>query len=308
MKKSLMLLGSALTGAVLLCASCASTKTASTEVSKDVRASAEENNTTVAARKTVIVDWQDRTIGAKVNPEWLLGIVRGNGNKYVQMYGLNDEYANHKWFVSSNQNRSLAVAETAAQTDVLYNLASEMANTINATIGSNLTAGQKDAVRTICAKVNNVTLNGVGNRGSYWQLERTTDEYGNTVNLYNYYALYSCSLQTYNKLLNTYLIELLKSKDLDEATVDVIKANALQILEDAQRLDEKYQLAKEREWKSQLIEEQTKRVLAREETLQVQSENFAKAVANQKEFTSLNMQSAGNALMDPALAALIGAL
>ncbi len=308
MKKSLTVLGVALTSAALALTSCSSTQNVSTEVSKDIRAAASENNTSVAARKTEIIDWQDRTIGAKVNPEWLLGITRGNGNMYVQMYGLSGEYANHKWFVSSAQNRTLANAETIAQTEIFYNLASEMANTINATIGTNLSNGQKDAIRTICSKVNNVTLNGVGNRGSYWQLERTTDEYGNTVNMYNYYALYSCDPATYNKLLNVYVIELLKSKELDEATVSAIKQNAQQILNNAQKIDEQHQLAKEREWKAQLVHEQTQRIMAHEETNRQVAASVAEAAKGLTQpFQSVNVKTT-DAPMDPALAALIGAL
>lgn len=298
----------AVIAAVLMATGCASKPVSeSKEISKNVRASATENNTEVIARNTKIIDWQDRTIGAKVNPEWLLGIVRGNGTKYVQMYGLTDEYSNHKWFVSSAQNSSLANAQTIAETEVVYRLAAEMANTINATVGTNLSDGQKAAIRTICAKVQNVTLTGVGNRGSYWQLERTTDEYGNERDAYNYYALYSCDSATYNKLLNIYMINLLKSNELDEETVSAVKKNAQEILNASQRVDEREQLKKEREWKAQLVHEQTERVMAREETLRKQSESFAQAVANNTQSNvSLNMKNAGNAEMDPALAALIG--
>ncbi|WP_294431100.1 hypothetical protein [uncultured Treponema sp.] len=308
MKKSQVVLGVALTTAALALTSCGSTQNVSTEVSKDIRATASENNTSIAARKTEIIDWQDRTIGAKVNPEWLLGITRGNGNMYVQMYGLSNEYANHKWFVSSAQNRTLANAETIAQTEIYYNLAAEMANTINATVGTNLTNGQKDAIRTICSKVNNVTLTGVGNRGSYWQLERTADEYGNIVNLYNYYAIYSCDSATYNMLLNVYMIDLLKSKDLDEATVNVLKQNAQQILNNAQKIDEQHQLAKEREWKAQLVHEQTQRIMAHEETNRQVAASAAEAAKGLTQpFQSVNVKTT-DAPMDPALAALIGAM
>lgn len=288
--------------------SCGSTKVVdnSTEVSKNVSASMDENNTGVQARKTQIIDWQDRTIGAKVNPEWLLSITRGNGNLYVNMYGISSEYANHKWFCSSAQDSSLANAQTIAETEVLYALAAEMANTVNATAGSNLSDGQKDAIRTICSKVNNVTLNGIGNRGSYWQLERTTDEYGNTRNLYNYYALYSCPRATYNQLLNIYLIDLLRSKDLDETTVNAIKQNAQQILNDAQEQSERVEKAKDREWKAQLIHEQNELQKEREVTLRSQAASAAEAAKNMPQFSSINMPSAGNATMSPALAALIG--
>ena len=292
----------------VLFVSCASTGAAagSAGVSKEISGSKSENNTDVQARKTVIVDWQDRTIGAKVNPEWLLSLVRGNGDKYIQMYGISDQYANHKWIVSGAQDRSLANAQTLAEVESLYALAQEMANTVNATIGENLTDGQKDAIRTICAKVNNVTTTGYAPRGSYWQLERTTDEYGNTVNMYNYYAIYSCSREKYNQLLNTYLVELLRNKDLPEEAASEIKKHAQEILNDAQEKSERIELAKEREWKAQLVHEETERQLAREETLRVQSQNMAEAAANISPFASLSFKDAGNATMSPALQALIG--
>lgn len=305
--KKLFLTGAAIVAAAFVISGCGTTSTSNvatekSEVSPKISDSQNENNVDVAARKTKIVDWQDRTIGAKVNPEWLLSIVRGNGNLYIQMYGLSDEYATHKWFCSSAQDRSLANAQTIAETDVLYSLASEMANTVNATVGQTLTDGQKDAVRTVCSKVNNVKLNGVGERGSYWQLERTTDEYGNTVNLYNYYALFSCSRAKYNELLNIYMVELLKSKELDKATINAIAGNAQEILNDAASQSEKEEKAKEREYKAQLQHEQNELQLslAHEETIRSQSQTAASAVGE------IATTAAG--VMSPALAALIGAM
>lgn len=301
-KNSCMMMCAMACGLALMMTSCGTTSNVG-GVAPETRARADENNTEIAARKTKIVDWQDRTIGAKVNPEWLLSLVRGNGNMYTQMYGISDEYANHKWFVSSAQNRSMANAQTEAETEVLQRLAQEMANTINSTIGTNLTDGQKDSVRTICSKVNNVTLTGVGERGTYWQLERTTDEYGNTVNVYNFYALYSCSREKYNQLLNAYMLALLKSKDLDPTAANEITSHAQQILNDAKEQSERVEKNKDREWKMQLVHEQTARQMAREETLRQESANLANSGAEEIQTTS-----AGNAPMDPALAALIGAM
>ena len=277
----------------------------SKEVSKDVRASEDENNTTVEAKKTVIIDWQDRTIGAKRNPEWLLNITRGNGDLYVNMYGLSEEYENHKWFCSSAQNKNKTNAQTEAELEVVYRLGQEMANTINAKLGSSLEDGQKEIIRKICSEVQDVTLNGVGERGTYWQQEKTEDEYGNVQTVYNFYAIYSCTQETYNKLLNTYMITLLKSKELDDASVSALKTYAQEILNASQEKSEKLEQAKKREWINQLNYEETKRILAREETLQHQSDSFAEAAKNAGAFTSLTMDNAGNAYMDPALRSLI---
>ncbi len=299
----------ALSVATLMAMSCGSTKgVVNEDVSKEAVASMDENNTLIQARKTLIVDWQDRTLGAKVNPEWLIGIIRGNGSKYVDMYGISAEYASHKWFCSSAQDASKETAQTIAETEVLYALASEMANTVNATVGSNLTDGQKDAVRTICSKVNNVKLTGVGNRGSYWQLEKITDEYGNTRTLYNWYALYSCSRSTYNQLLQVYLVELLKSKDLDKATINAIKNSAQQIIDDAQSYEAKIEEAKIREWKAQRIQEQNAIAMEHEKTLQAQAASNAEIAKNASPFASVNIQNGNSAVMNPALAALIDSI
>lgn len=307
MKKTAFVFGAVLTAGLVL-ASCGSTKEAassSTEVSKEISASMDENNTSVAARKTQIIDWQNRTIGAKVNPEWLLSITQGNGTKYVDMYGLSKEYANHKWFCSSAQNASKDVAQAIAESDVLYALASEMANTVNSTLGNTISDGEKDAIRTVCSKVNNVKLTGIGNRGSYWQLELTTDEYGNTQRVYNYYAVYSCSRSIYNQLLNVYMVELLKSKELDEKTVNTIAQNAQQILNDAQEQSERVEKAKEREWVSEIVHEENKIRMEREKTMQVQATSAAEAAKNMPAFSSVNIPSAGNAQMSPAMVELL---
>ena len=307
MKKTLVLLGVLTLSFSMGFLSCASTSAKDTGVAKEIRASADENNLIVEARQTKIIDWQDRTIGAKQNPEWLLAAKNGNGSLYTRMYGLSDEYVNHKWFVSAAQNRALANAETEAETEVLQRLGQEMANTINSTIGTELTNGQKSSIRTICSKVNNVTLNGIGLRTTYWQLEQTKDEYGNIQELYNFYAVYSCSTDTYNRLLNMYLITLLQSKDLDEGSISSIKKHAQEILNDANETSERIAEAKKREWINQMNEEETARIMAREETLRQQSANFAEAAANASPFTTVKMENAGNAYMNPALSALIAA-
>ena len=303
MKKSCIMLGATAGAIALLMTSCGTTQTAAGGIVQEARASTNENNVSVAARETKIVDWQDRTIGAKVNPEWLLSIVRGNGNLYCQMYGISEEYANHKWFVVSASNRALANAQTEAENEVLQRLGQEMANTVNSTIGTNLTDGQKDSIRTICSKVNNVKLTGVAPRGTYWQLERTKDEYGNIENRYNYYALYSCDRKIYNQLLNTYMIELLKSKDLDPTAANEISKHAQEILNDAQEQSARMEKAKEREWKMQLVHEETLRQSMREETSRQNTKTLANSGADKIEMSS---SQSGNAQMDPALAALIG--
>lgn len=304
MKKNI--LGILCCGVIVMITSCATTSKLNTKDVADNEQSrkvSNENNTDVNARKTVIVDWQDRTIGAKVNPEWLLSITRGNGSKYVETYGLTNTYANHKWFCSAAQDESLAVAQTVAQTDVAYNLASDMANTINATLGQTLNDGQKDAVRTICSKVN-VTLNGVAERGSYWQLEKTEDEYGNVATVYNYYSLQSMSNAKYNELLQIYLVELLKSKDLDETSVNAIAANAQAILDNVAEQNERMEEAKQREYELQILHEQNelKKYISDNQTKQVQSANAATVdISNNSTSASI----ANHATMNPALAAIV---
>lgn len=305
--KKILTISCILLASMICLAGCGTTSKVAETKPEPVQKSNDEANVDVQAYHTVIVDWQDRTIGAKRNPEWLLSLAKGNGNLYVDMNGLAD-YANDKWFVSSAQDRVLKTAETVADMEILLRVGQEMANTVNATIGANLSDGQKDTVRTICSKVNNVTLNDVGKRGSYWQLEKTTDEYGNSVKMYNFYSIYSCSKQKYNQLLNTYLIALLKSKELDINSVNEIKSHAQEILNDAQQNDDEQALKKEREWKSQLIHEQTERVMAREETMRQQSANAAEAAANLAPGAYARFDNAGEAQMDPALAALIGAM
>lgn len=310
MKKSFFGLAGLSLAALLImsCGTTSATTKGKETVSKSASVSLDENNTVADAKKTVIIDWQDRTIGAKVNPEWLIGITKGNGNKFIDMYGLSSEYTNHKWFCSSAQDASKDVAQTLAETEVLNALGSEMSNTINSTIGSNLTDGQKEAVRTICSKVNNVQLTGIGNRGSYWQLEKTTDEYGNTSKVYNWYAIYSCSRDTYNQLLNIYLVEILKSKDLDKDSVNAIAKQAQEILDDAQKQDEQIEEAKLREYKAQLIYEQNKIAMEHEKTLQAQAASNAEVAKNAGPFSSINIESGSSATMSPALASLINSI
>lgn len=308
MKRTFFVTGAALLACAFM-AGCASSRATDPQaVSPDIRAGVRENNVRFQPRRTEIIDWQDRTIGARVNPEWLLSIVRGNGNLYVQTFGISEQYANHKWFCSSAQNASQAVAQTLAETDVLYALASEMANTVNATVGQSLSDGQKDAVRTVCSKVSNVQLTGVGLRGTYWQLERTTDEYGNTQNLYNWYSLYSMPRDRYNALLNLYLVELLQSRDLDMETINAIRGSAQQILSDAQSQTEREELAKEREYKAQLFHEQADLQREREITLRTQANATAQAAANMPANSSVSMPPVESSLMSPALASLIGAM
>lgn len=261
---------------------------------------ANQNGTSISSMQTVIIDWQDRTIGAPVNPSWLKSLVKGNANQFLIENGIADEYANHKWFTYGVQNASLATAENIARGEILAAIAEEMSTAINSS-NQVISQEQKEAVRQICASTR-ATITGVGFRNSYWQKEQTTDAYGNMVQVYNYYAFYSCPLSTYNELLNTYMIELLQNKGLDEHVKQSIAQQAQQILDDANVQSEKVEAQREREFKERLAYEQTKQ--AAERTKQVESGNQAEAsIAQSKADATIAGVSTGS--MSPALASLI---
>lgn len=308
------LAGLALVSAVMTVTGCGTTKAVVAtvqEVKPEKSAKVgDENNTNVSAVKTTIIDWQDRTIGAKVNPEWLISMIHGNGNKYLAQYGMSEEYTDNKWIPSSAQDASKDNAEAIAESEVEFAVASEMSLAVNATVGANLSDGQKDAIRTVCANTS-ATLTGIGKRGSYWQLEETEDAYGNTKKLYNYYVFYSCPKAKYNELLNVYLISLLQSKGLDEKTINEIKTHAQQILDDAQEQSDRVEAQKDRELRAQLSHEETTRTISNNETKQIEAaERTNQVKSNNDTIAEIstsgdNASVARHATMNPALAALL---
>ena len=243
-------------GTLIFAVSCASNSGVAnkTETEKQSKAVLSENNVSTNAIKMEIIDWQDRGIGAKVNPQWLKKLVKGNPSLFLEEYDLTNQYANHKWFSYAVQNESLDVAETIARSEILAAVAEEMSVSINASMGVQLNDSQKDAVKKICAEVKDVKLSGVGFRTSYWQLQVSTDDYGNKRRAYNYYAFYSCARNTYNSLMNTYLEVLLKSGELEKEAKQAIAKNAQNILTDtAEEGSAKVEAARETELKSEVV-------------------------------------------------------
>lgn len=210
------------------------------------------------AEKMAILDWSGRADGEAAQPKWMRPLLRGNGGPYCSEYGISETYANHKWMVCAARNASRESAQAISEADMMLAVAQEMSTSILGTVGSSLSDGQKDAVRAVCT-ASSAQITGVGKRGEFWRKIKLTDDKGYDNTVYDYYTFYSCPRSKYNELLNMYLIELLKSKGLDETTVNAIKKNAQQILDDAQEQSERVEQQKERELKAQLAHEETVR-------------------------------------------------
>ena len=284
-KEKIVKVGILVLSILVLFISCASKSgvTKNVETEGQAKKAMDDNDVSVNAQKIEIIDWQDRGIGAKVNPLWLKKLVKGNPNLFLEEYDLADQYTNHKWFSYGVQNQSLDVAESIARSEILNAVAEEMAVTINSMMGTDLSDGQKSAIKKIWSEVENVQLSGVGFRTSYWQLQVTTDSQENKQRLYNYYAFYSCSTQKYNELLNNYLAEILQNKNADDITKKAIAKKAQEILDNGQKQNEDIEQKRETELKAEL--------------------------ANMEEYkktsTEKNNLDASNSEMSPALAALV---
>lgn len=278
-----------------------------------------ENNTSVDAYATRIVDWDGRTIGEPRTPGWLRTMIRGNGTMYTQAYGLDQVYGTHRWFIANAQSPSQATAETLASTNLLDAVAQEMFTTISSTLGRQLSGGQLAAIRTVCAQTDATLTGGVGRRGQYWQREVTADEYGNQTRLYNYYIFYSCDEMTYQNLLATYMHSLLNDRGLDEDTVNKISQNRAKIIQDALDRSKQREAEKERELIRQrdeymthrtLSDNQTRQVEAQERTAQVQARTQSNAAISESRANAAAAvtSATGSSVMSPALAALLSEL
>jgi len=270
-----------------------------------------KSNISVDAYKTVIVDWAERTTGIKdPQPSWLTKMIHGNGYEYCDTYG-NETGKTRKFITPAAAfNMNLNNALNEAQVEAAYAVGAEMAMSINGTMGDDLTDGEKAQVRTICESVK-ADITGLRNEGNFWQLLKTTDDNGNVTKQYLAYQFYSMSKDTYNELLNVYLVKILQNNGLDKTAVNRIAAKAQEILDDGQRADEKVEKQHEREQERMLAEydlqktesnNTTRQTEAKERTAQVQSKNEA---AVQIAETNTNADVASQAAISPALAAAL---
>lgn len=303
MKKTVFVLCAALAAVVM--AGCGSAPKAEESSLKQGQSTPDANNVSADADEMKILDWYGRADGEVAQPKWMRPLLRGNGNAYCSEYGISEEYANHKWLVSSQRNASMSLSQALSESEVMFAVAQEMSTSILGTVGEELNDGQKDAVRNVCASTK-ATLTGIGKRGEYWRKVKIGD-----VTAYDYYTIYSCPRSVYNQLLNTYMIELLQSKGLDEAAVNTIKKNAQQILDDAEEQSDRVERQKERELTAQLSHEES--VRSHEETVRTQSNTEkSTALANAKteqdksrNQAAVDMVVATKGRMNPALAALL---
>ncbi len=269
-----------------------------------------DNNVSQSAYKTEIVDWDGRTLGEPRNPSWLKKLIRGNANEYCDAYGLEASKTRKFIIPTGAYDVNLENARNEANLQVAYAVGKEMAMHINAVMGSDLTDGQKDQVQTICSRVN-VDITGLRLEGEYWQLEKTTDDRGNITKKYLAYAFYSMSKSKYNELLNLYLVDLLRSKDIDRTAVNEIKSKAVEILEDAQKTDERMERRKAEEQQRLLAQYDLAQTLSNNETAQLEAQERTKQVKSHNEAAAkmsgneANAETASQATISPALASIL---
>ena len=68
-----------------------------------------DNNLSISAKKSVVVDWSNRTIGLDSVPEWLPKLLNGNTKAFKNEYGIDNSYI-IKYGIASSRTRDAALA------------------------------------------------------------------------------------------------------------------------------------------------------------------------------------------------------
>ncbi|GEM_PF-6355317 len=209
--KALRIIGFTAASALMLLTSCASNKL--------------EANLTSDGAKTVIKRWQGMEAGTEARPKWIKDMAIGKQESFKKEY--KDELGDEEVLpIVITHAPTLDEAEALAFAEVDLEFARTLSTRVNALVGSELTAGQKKAVLQ-SASVSKADFSGIHKLVSFWMEVETGGKNGlfkkvkgNTEVIY----YYVCAIpqDAYKTITKTYLLKLIQSTGLDDATKKAI--------------------------------------------------------------------------------------
>ena len=200
--------------------------------------------------KVVVVDWTDRALGEVQAPTWLKNMRRGNSDTFKEMWGTD---ATRVVKVSSATGNTEAEAQALSRAGFAYTQAAELSQKVIGRVGQGLNdAGQLEAL-FVAASETKADMTGLREETGFFQKIRTTNaETGDKSEKYIYYTVYSMDKETWDKICEKYLMDVMGNKELETETKKKVGALFSEMKEDADKKDAQKQAEEEAMYKAQI--------------------------------------------------------
>jgi len=207
--------------------------------------------------KVVVVDWTDRALGEVQAPTWLKNMRRGNSDTFKQLWGTD---ATRVVKVSSATGNTEAEAQAFSRAGFAYTQAAELSQKVIGRVGQGLDeAGQLEAL-FLAASETKAEMTGLREETGFFQKVRTTNaETGDKSEKYIYYTVYSMDKETWDKICEKYLMDVMGNKELETETKKKVGALFSEMKEDADKKDAQKQAEEEAMYKAQIARLETER-------------------------------------------------
>lgn len=195
-----------------------------------------DNNLSVAAKKSAIVDWSNRTLGVDPVPEWLPKLVSGNTKTFKNDYGIDNSYI-IKFGIASSKTRDSALAASRVNYNAMR--AEELRTQVVSIAETKLNSqGETDVVANAAMNAK-VDLTGHELVTQFWQEVVTYDEEnGSEEKEFICYSVYKISKQDWTETLKKFMASVIPSIPDPEAQ-KAVAASASDILLQTTADDEK---------------------------------------------------------------------
>ena len=200
--------------------------------------------------KVVVVDWTDRALGEVQAPTWLKNMRRGNSDTFKEMWGIESDRVVK---ISMATGKTEAIAQALSRAGFAYTQAAELNQKVIGRVGQGLNdAGQLEAL-FVAASETKAEMTGLREETGFFQKIRTTNaETGDKSEKYIYYTVYSMDKETWDKICEKYLMDVMGNKELETETKKKVGALFSEMKEDADKKDAQKQAEEEAMYKAQI--------------------------------------------------------
>lgn len=214
-----------------------------------------EDKSAVAAKeddgkdKVVVADWSDRTMGEVESPVWLVNMTHGNSDTFKEQFNIDAERVVKR---SRATGKTMAIAQAVSRASFAYTQAAELTQKVIGRVGAGLNdVGQLEAL-FLAASQTKADMSGLREEHSFYQKVRTTDAVTKAVKEeYVYWTIYSMSKESWDALVKSYLMDLMKGANLETETQKKIGALYSEMKEDADKKDAKKEAEERRAYELQ---------------------------------------------------------
>ncbi len=202
------------------------------------------------ADKVVIADWSDRTMGEEKTPVWLVNMTHGNSSVFKEQFNID---ANRVVKRSRATGKTIAIAQANSRANFAYTQAAELTQKVIGRVGQGLNdVGELEAL-FLAASETKADMSGLREEHSFYQKVRTTDAVTKaTKEEYVYWTIYSMSKESWDALVKSYLMNLMKGANFKTQTLQEIANLYPEMSADTDKKDAKEEAKEQRDYERQV--------------------------------------------------------